>query len=305
MPQRGRELNPQRCCCCCQGCCWRLPHCRCCCGYCCAQLPMWWRQVFPHSSSSRRAPRGFDCAFGMHHACCSATVAAGGWGWTSAILCSWLAQICDRAAAAAAASLSAWMHSSAWLGLGPTASCAGCISPREHQVSEHTPSHGMLCLPCPNIIPKLPSVGEKVFMATGCRTFGAAAAAAAAAALRDSAPGPFGRARSQMGTYALSPEPLRLLLVLLLVESNVLLLLCPVVGSALLLGPAGVRRLPWQMPSLQPNRLLLLVLVVAPALHAAAVVPRGRVRLPRAAAASCPKLPVRVCHADRRSNKRH
>lgn len=70
-------------------------------------------------------------------------------------------------------------------------------------------------------------MGEKVFSATACNTLGEAAAAAA---LRASA-AVLGKLRSQMGMCGLSPEPLRLLLALLL-----LLELGPVFKP----GPAGL-----------------------------------------------------------------
>jgi hypothetical protein len=75
--------------------------------------------------------------------------------------------------------------------------------------------------------PKAPSVGEKVFSATVWSTLGPAAAAAAV--LRASA-GPLGKLRSQIGTCGLSPEPLRLLLLLLLHDAAPLAL--PLLPSA-------------------------------------------------------------------------
>lgn len=84
----------------------------------------------------------------------------------------------------------------------------------------------------------LPSVGENVFNATACSSLGPAAAAAA---LRASA-GPLGKLRSQIGTCGLSPEPLRLLLVLLLQDGGPLPALMGSEALRLLL--LATRRLP-------------------------------------------------------------
>lgn len=78
-------------------------------------------------------------------------------------------------------------------------------------------------------MPRLPSVGENVLTATACSTLGGAAAAAA----RRASAAPLGKLRSQIGTCALSPVPLRLLLALLLFEPGALVLVPAEVPSAL------------------------------------------------------------------------
>jgi hypothetical protein len=114
-------------------------------------------------------------------------------------------------------------------------------------------------------------MGEKVLSATVCSTLGPAAAAAAALlrASAAAAAAPLGRPRSHIGMCGLSPEPLRLLLVLL---------------AALL--PSAVVRLPG-LSVLLPVRtpLLLLLLLLLPPLPASAR-PRRRGLLPAAAAVS-------------------
>jgi hypothetical protein len=153
----------------------------------------------------------------------------------------------------------------------------------KHSAKQHKALLSTLTtLPCASITPKLPRVCEKVFSATACNTFGAAAAAAA---LRASA-APLGKLRSQMGMCGLSPEPLRLLLALLLLELGTLFGPGPAGLSAqqLLLQDAAMRVLPLQAPS-PTARLVLLLLPLLLPLPAAAR-PRGRVLLLRPAA-SC------------------
>lgn len=139
-------------------------------------------------------------------------------------------------------------------------------------------------LPCASITPKLPRVGEKVFSATACSTLGAAAAAAA---LRASAAA-LGKLRSQIGICGLSPEPLRLLLALLLLELSPVFRPSPAALSAqlllLLLQDAAMRALLRQAPSPAARHVLLLLPLLLPLPAAARL--RGRVLLLRAAA-SC------------------